>query len=222
MFTDYSDEGRRGVGVIAIDVDSIGDAALIGDTSGYLGPNPPDISFLLLPVTGTDSVDLAETPLKEGEELAFVGFPMGTDALRAPGWIHQLCPTLQAGLVGAVLPHWSAPIPHGFLLHANTEGGVSGSPVFRKDGTVVGMVYMALMERLRTEDDSGGPKEYMVPTSLTGCIPFNVLSKVLDAAERMVPLTTRQSFQDYVASRQPIEMQAGVSFLDQLDLGDSA
>ena len=91
------------------------------DVSAYLGPNPPDISFMLLSVRETPTLEFDSEPLVEGEILAFAGFPMGTKLLKAPGWLHQFSPSLHWGLTSAILPHRLERIPHAFLLHANTQ-----------------------------------------------------------------------------------------------------
>lgn len=227
FFTDFALEGQRGVGILSVPIRQIGDATLIGDASDYLGPNPPDVSFCLLPVTDTPTVILATDRLQEGEEIAFSGFPMGTETLQAPGWLHQLSPTLHRGAVSAVLPHESVDIPHGFLVHANTEGGASGSPVFRDDGSVVGMVYMVLRDRYEVGGDPAavGRLSYSVPTSHTGCIPFGVISSVLTQAEGAVPVGSRETFEHYLTTRQPIplsERQRGYQvWTDQAQVGDT-
>jgi len=214
LFTEFSHNGEQAVGVLHIDIAGIGDATVIGDTSDYLGPNPPDISFLLLDVTETPSVELVTQTLQEGTEVAFAGFPMGTETLRAPGWIHQFSPTLHSGLVSAVLPYQSVALPHGFLVHANTQGGSSGSPVFGTDGKVIGMVYMGLEEEVHLENDSGS-LHYRVPTSLTGCLSSEVIAQVLTQAEKQVSETNRQTLESYMASRKPKRLIPGSGFFDE-------
>src|SRR5262245_50247890 len=123
LFTEISEGDVKGWGYITIEIEQIGHATVIGDTDEYLGPNPPDISFMLLSVRETPKLELADKPLSEGEMLAFAGFPMGTLLLKAPGWLHQFSPTLHWGIASAILPHRLEKLPHAFLMHANTQGG---------------------------------------------------------------------------------------------------
>jgi len=213
VFTEIEKNGRRGVGVVNVDIESMGDAEVWGDTTLYLGPNPPEVSMLLLSVRETPAIEFATEPLQEGEEVAFGGFPMGTPALRAPGWLHQLSPSLQSGIVSAILPHHSDALPHAFLLHANTQPGASGSPVFRDDGKVVGMVYMALRNRetIGGGRDDAGFLYYTVPTSLTGCVPFPVLRQVYDVAKTHIPTKPRVTLGEYIRARRPIMVGSGGS-----------
>jgi hypothetical protein len=204
LFQEITYKGIPGVAAVSFDILQSGDASLIGSSEGYLGPNPPDLSLLMLNVTHTPHVALGEMPIKEGEEVAFSGFPMGTNTLMAPGWLHQLSPTLHAGIVSAVLPHSSFEMPHSFILHANTQGGASGSPVFRKNGTVIGMVHCVLRDMLEFKLPDGSPVTYSVPTSLTGCVPLNVLTQVTKVASLRIPDVSRESFVDYLKNHEPV------------------
>jgi hypothetical protein len=208
LFKEVTHNGRPGVGAVGFEILQSGHADMFGNTEEYLGPNPPDLSLLMLNVTDTPHVAFGEMPIEEGEEIAFSGFPMGTDTLMAPGWLHQLSPTLHAGIVSAVLPHNSFSMPHSFILHANTQGGASGSPVFRKNGTVIGMVHCVLRDRMQLQLPEGGQVVYWVPTSLTGCVPLNVLTKVIEVASSKIPNVPRESFSDYIANHKPIPMGA--------------
>jgi hypothetical protein len=63
----------------------------------YYGPRRPDFNIVHVKAKGLPKVDLlADTSvLREGVEVATLGFPMGTRALMAPGWTHQFGPFLQ-------------------------------------------------------------------------------------------------------------------------------
>lgn len=213
VFTEIEKDGRKGVGVLNVDIDSMGDADIWGETTSYLGPNPPEVSMILLSVRETPAIEFATDPLREGEEVAFGGFPMGTRGLRAPGWLHQLSPFLHCGIVSAILPHHSATLPHAFLLHANTQPGASGSPVFRNDGKLVGMVYMVLRHRetIGGGADDAGFLYYTVPTSLTGCVPFPILKQVHDVASAHMPTKPRVTLGEYISARKPIMVGSGDS-----------
>jgi len=115
--------------------------------------------------------------------VAISGFPMGSETLRAPGWVHQVSPTLQTGIVSAVLP-FPCESPHGILVDVSTLGGASGSPLFDTDtGEVLGMVYGGL-EEPRRMDGAAGLLIYRVPTSLAYAVPAQVLVDVLQAVDR--------------------------------------
>ncbi len=193
VFASTEVKSGRVFGYVSLEIESIGHAAVIGDKTGYLGPDPPDVSYLLVNAIGTPRVEISAEPLQEGEVVAFAGFPMGRKLLKAPGWLHQVSATLHSGVVGAVLPHQTAPIPHGFLVHANTQGGASGSPVFREDGTVVGMVYMGVPDVEEAKAPGGAVFRYEVPTSITGCMSREVLAQLVPLVEKEARASRKQS-----------------------------
>src|ERR1700693_5339325 len=100
----------------------------------YYGPRKPDFNGVRVKVKSLPKVELATDSkcLREGVEVGTIGFPMGTDALTAPGWLHHLSPFLERGVISAVLPFPCA-APHSFVINAMSIGGASGSPVFLAD-----------------------------------------------------------------------------------------
>lgn len=144
----------------------------------YYGPPAPDIAVVHVKAKGLPIVELdGESPIEEGAEIATSGFPMGTDALTAPGWLHQLTPTLQRGIISAVLPFPGAH-PHAFTINVMIQGGASGSPVFLpSNGKVIGVLYGALTERNET---IGAKDKYSVPTNISYVVPARYLTKALD------------------------------------------
>lgn len=176
-------------GFIPIDITSVGYATVTGDITGYAGPRPPDVALLRLGVTDTPFLWIADPPIVEGEEVGIAGFPMGTDLFKAPGWLHQITPTLLSGIVSAVLPHHLHPTPHGLIVHAQTLGGSSGSPVFRPDGSVLGMVYAGVTQQ-------GG-----MPTSLALCVSRDMIAGTISPAEASaVAAGKRQPLADRIAN----------------------
>jgi len=119
------------------------------------------------------------TPLQEGIEVATAGFPMGTEALTAPGWLHQVTPTLQRGIISAVLP-FSCSSPHAFTINVMTQGGASGSPVFLpRAGTVIGVLYGGLNDIAETLQKD----VYTVPTSISYVVPSHYIANSLRTIE---------------------------------------
>lgn len=172
LFREVEINGRRKWAWFTIEILAAGNATFEGGRPDFvpLGEDP-DTSFLLVNATQTPSVSFSAERLTQGEAVAFAGFPMGTSLLRAPTGFRQLSPSLHSGIVSAIFPDRVAEVSYGFLIHANTQGGASGSPVFRADGNVCGMVYMGLRDVYVYNRDGGDAGVvYEVPTSLTGCI----------------------------------------------------
>ncbi len=210
-FREENDDDGAAWGTYVMEIQAIGAATLEpAGAQGYVGPNPPDVAYLKVNVRETPALELAEHSVREGEMVAFAGFPLGNQLLRAPGWLHQVCPTMHSGVVGAILPHRQHPTPHGFLVHANTQGGASGSPVFRKDGKLVGMLYMGVNEPRQTSD---GKAVYLVPTSLSGCVSREIIAQShVGAAAEAAKDQARQSLEEYLQAlpRQKVMVGDGV------------
>jgi S1-C subfamily serine protease len=137
----------------------------------------PDVAFVQVKAHGLPFVTVSEDDrLIEGRELATAGFPMGADALTAPGYVHQVCPTLQSGIISAVLP-FACSRPHAFTINVMTQAGASGSPAFEPTtGKVVGALYAGL-------GDIGVTKNkdiYRIPTNITYVVPGNYIRRLLD------------------------------------------
>lgn len=106
----------------------------------YYGPDKPDVAFVLVKAKKLPALELDTSILREGVEVATAGYPMGTEALTAPGYLHQIAPTLQNGIISAVLPFQQAS-PHAYALNIMVQEGASGSPVFLPEsGKVIGIV----------------------------------------------------------------------------------
>ena len=203
LFVETGTKEERGWAFLVLEIPFIGYATVFGNTQGYVGPNPPDVAYLLLEARETPAVEVSDERLEEGEMVAFAGFPMGRELLQAPGWLHQVSPTLHTGVVAAVLPHNHVRKPHAFLVHANTQGGASGSPVFREDGKVAGMVYSVAQESysLGGGNDDDGYMRYAVPTSLTCCVSREILAEVLPHVNRdAAAMRDRKTLNEIIAA----------------------
>jgi len=100
--------------------------------------------------------------------------------LTAPGYVHQVTPTLQRGIVSAVLP-FSCEYPHAFTINVMTQGGASGSPVFDPvTAEVVGVLYAGLNDIgvTRAKD------EYRLPTNISYVVPAHYIQRLLTQLER--------------------------------------
>jgi hypothetical protein len=141
----------------------------------YYGPPRPDVGFVVVKARGLPALKLDPKPLEEGEDVATAGYPMGSVALTAPGWLHQITPTLQTGVVSAVLPYAGC-LPHGYAINVMVQGGASGSPVFRRTSTeVAGVLHASLRELVETSDDT------MVysPTNISHVTPSHYMEALL-------------------------------------------
>jgi hypothetical protein len=114
----------------------------------YYGPERPDFNIVHVRAKELPRVELeANTDrLIEGAEVGTIGYPMGTSALRAPGWLHQFGPFLQRGIISAILP-LRCKSPHSFVINLMSMGGASGSPVFlAESGRVIGILNSGLVQ----------------------------------------------------------------------------
>jgi S1-C subfamily serine protease len=137
----------------------------------------PDVAYVQVKARGLPFVNVSEDDgLIEGYELATAGFPMGTDALTAPGYVHQVCPTLQRGIISAVLP-FACSRPDAFTINVMTQAGASGSPAFDPaSGEVVGLLYAGLGDIGVTRNKD----IYRVPTNITYVVPGHYIRRLID------------------------------------------
>ena len=159
----------------------------------YYGPKIPDIAFIRVKAKGLPTLEIDNsTRLEEGLEVATAGYPMGTDALMAPGYLHQVTPTLQKGIISAILPFF-CPTPHAFTINIMTQGGASGSPVFIPDtGKVIGILYAGLNDFTRTVVQKD---IYKMPTCISYVVPshflINSLKNIEDNPQVKLPKDTK-------------------------------
>ena len=167
-------------GIIEIPLEILGVMAISKYKHGkhYYGPKEgPDLAIVHVKAKGLPIVEIdSDILVEEGMEVATAGFPMGTDALIAPGWLHQLTPTLQKGIISAVLP-FACPTPHAFSINIMTQCGASGSPVFDcNTGKVLGVLYAGLNDLAVTIKEKD---LYKVPTNISYVVPSHYIKFLL-------------------------------------------
>ncbi|MGD0227909.1 MAG: serine protease [Terriglobia bacterium] len=103
----------------------------------YFGEPLPDVAFVQLNVGEVPALQLAsaENSWKTGMEVAIAGFPLGTKPLEVFDKVTQIMPFVKHGIISSIFP-FPCPFPHGFSTDILTQGGNSGSPVFRADSPV--------------------------------------------------------------------------------------
>ncbi len=122
---------------------------------------------------------------------------MGNRVIQGYGGLRQESSTLHSGIVAAINPHRLAATPYGFLMHANTQHGASGSVVFRQDGAIVGMVYEGIPEFYVADPTNPENTIYKVPTALTGCISGLRLAEAASKAhDQAATRTDRPLFEE--------------------------
>jgi len=136
---------RQGLGMGAhmVDIHSIHPLTTFSTPDDYYGEPIPDLAFAQLRVREVPAVKLATKnwSIRVGMDIATAGFPLGEDPLVIEGAIAQGTPLLRRGIVSAVNP-FPCPQPHGFVIDIMSQGGASGSPIFRTDKPEVnGILY---------------------------------------------------------------------------------
>ncbi|MBL7130832.1 MAG: trypsin-like peptidase domain-containing protein [Candidatus Omnitrophica bacterium] len=181
----------KGMAEIHIDVLGVFGIQKMDTGKAYYGPPKPDIAFVHIKMKDlpTAKVHYDKDKIKEGCEVATAGFPMGTATLTAPGYLHQLTPTLQRGIISAVLP-FECDRPHALMINVMTQGGASGSPVFSPDSDeVIGVLYGGLIDKQTTLvkvpknkkeiDPSLHAHYYKSPTNISYVVPSYYIEKML-------------------------------------------
>lgn len=184
----------------------------------YYGPEKPDLAAVRVKMRGLPVVDIdSSTDIVEGLEVGVAGFPMGTSMLTAPGWLHQIGPTFQRGIVSAVLP-CPGITPHAFIIDVMGHGGASGSPVFRLDtGKVIGLLYGGLNEPRQIHIETDKEKfriPYSVPTGISYVIPAHYISQFLESMAPWKAEDDALTLEEFVAKamicvRSPEELRRG-------------
>lgn len=168
-------------GVFTTDMFAAGDA--------YYGPpDGPDLGFIHVNVRSLPKLTVydGDVLFEPGMRIATSGFTMGTDLLTAPGYLHQLVPSLQEGIVSAVLP-FSCTHPHAVLANIMIQGGASGSPMFFSEKPeVVGVLFERLVDKDAVDEDGvpGTRLSVSVPTNFSYFVPHHFLQRGLENVKR--------------------------------------
>jgi Trypsin-like peptidase domain len=140
----------------------------------------PDIGIVTIAARGLPRVEVTEDlwPLPEGTHVATAGFPMGEDMMVAGEHMTQMAPTLQDGIVSALIPYRTE-TARGFVANITSYGGSSGSPVFLTNRPlVVGLLYAGLDYPIIVADG----RVTMIPTPFTYCVPGTDVAEVVGVA----------------------------------------
>lgn len=154
----------------------------IGSGSRPYGPKTPDLAMVRIMARDLKAMAIPENRrLKEGTEVATAGYPMGRRALDGPMGIHQITPTLQKGIISAILP-FPSERPYSFSVNIMSNSGGSGSPVFFTDtGEIAGVLFSVLSDVGFTK----GNDEYLIPTSISYAVPFHYIRSALSGIEEI-------------------------------------
>lgn len=168
-------------GIIDIRIPVIG-AINIGSHTRAYGPKAPDLSLVRILANDLSPMKIPENRrIIEGIEIATAGYPMGRRALDGPWGLHQVTPTLQRGIISAVLPYPSEK-PYSFSVNIMSNSGGSGSPVFFEDsGELAGILFSVLNDVGYTKQND----EYLIPTTISYAVPFHYIASALVRIEEM-------------------------------------
>lgn len=171
----------KGMASVFLEVEGVGTLGRETPIEGaHYGADIPDIGLIFVKAKGLPVLEIEDTfKLCEGDEVFISGFPMGTRTLRAPGWIHQINPVLQRGVVSAIQP-FPCSHPHGLLIDTMVQGGSSGSPILNPTtGKVEALLYGGLIEHNVIKVAPNVVLPYTYGTSLTLSIPAYLISDLL-------------------------------------------
>ena len=172
----------KGVGKLFFDVEAIATLGREKPVEGYhYGPEIPDIGFIYVKVKGLPKLEIEKIfDLEEGDEIYTAGYPLGTRTLRAPGWIHQINPVLQKGILSAIQP-FPCDKPHGILINVMSQGGASGSPIFNpKTNKVTALLYGGIIDWKGIPLQNNVQLPYQNGTALTLAIPAYIVSEIFE------------------------------------------
>ena len=152
-------EGQVQFGVVVRSILKVNSISSFESAGPFFGEEKPNFALVQIDVQGVPALTIcAEShTIQSGTEVATLGFPMGERPLTPYGKVSQIAPFARRGIVSSVLPCECAD-PHGFSIDVLSEGGASGSPIFRShDPSVIGVLHAGF---------DGAPITYAVPGHL--------------------------------------------------------
>ena len=219
---------EKGLATVSLEVLGVFGISHMKHGENYYGPPKPDVAFVHVKMRNLSKAnvkyDLKE--IKEGRDVATAGFPMGTETLTAPGYLHQLTPTLQKGIISAVLP-FQCETPHALMINVMVQGGASGSPVFLPEsGDVIGVLYAsledkrsslsALPQKYRKDiehlDPSCHSHLFTAPTNISYVVPAHYIEKMLQGVKEQTNFEFPDdtlTLEEYVNRAEHIEKKRG-------------
>jgi len=174
----------------------ITDIIQLSETENKTGQRP-DLAFVQVDVSENPYLELEkeETLVEEGYEVATSGFPTGRYGLLGPEGYFQISPTLQRGIISAILPY-PKKYPDAFAVNVMTHGGASGSPVF---STQTGKVSGILFSILTDTSFSTYKNAYINPTNISYAIPAHHIHKGLQKVNNSgIKTKSSKKFKDLV------------------------
>lgn len=150
--------GKTIFGVILRKILAVNSISSFESSGPYFGEAKPDFGFVQIDIQGLPAIEICgdSNVLEVGLEVATLGFPMGEVPLTPydQGKASQISAFARRGIISSLLPCACAD-PHGFSIDILSEGGASGSPIFRTDDPrAIGILHAGF---------KGAPITYAVP-----------------------------------------------------------
>jgi S1-C subfamily serine protease len=173
------------------------------------GERVPDIGFVQIGAGEVPFLKLATEDyyLKIGMSISTIGYPMGRLPLTALGKLHQASAFIRHGVVSSVFP-FPNPHPHGFTIDVMQQGGSGGSPIFREDGRVVGMMKSSILEWGVAQAEHPNDDNILAPASVTLAYSQNTNISIAEPAHIIDKA--------YAAFRTEVPQASGLKTLAQI------
>jgi len=232
----HHEPDKEKMSVIKLEIIGVGGIKDMEHDEYYLGPEKPDVAIVGVKVKGLPKakVKFDLRHIKEGRDVATAGFPMGTETLTAPGYLHQVTPTLQSGIISAVLP-FPCKDPHALMINVMVQGGASGSPVFLPEtGDVIGVINSSLNEisfssnpNISEENNKVKPHFHQVnsPTNISYVVPSRYIEAMLEKAREDKRISLPEdtlTLEELIKSKRPKRHIRGKSGLTKWDSTDNS
>jgi hypothetical protein len=151
---------------------------------GYGEIAAPDLAIVAVKCKGLSkyAFSLSTAPVYAGDAIATSGFPMGPALLYIEGLMEQVSPTLQSGVISAVLPYQHEEVePCGYVGNIMVQEGASGSPVFVPgSGEVIGVIQSRRFQNRPLQLPFPEPIPVQIPTNFSYVVPTHYLKQLID------------------------------------------